>query len=153
MRVELDQRVDVSFGRRATDWEIKGVPVRIEVGPRDLAEGNVTLVERQDGEKSAIHLAGVATAVKAALDSMQANLLREATEFRDANTADVASIEDALEAAATGFARIPWASLGEEGEARLAQKAVTVRCLQRPDGSCPDTADEPDLVAVVGRSY
>jgi prolyl-tRNA synthetase len=153
VRVELDQRVDVSFGRRATDWEIKGVPIRIEVGPRDLAEGNVTLVQRQDGEKTAIHLAGVATAVKAALDSAQANLLREATEFRDANTADVTSVEEALEAAATGFARISWATLGEEGEARLAQNAVTVRCLQRADGSCPEGDDEPDLVAIVGRSY
>ncbi len=153
VRVELDQRTDVSFGRRSTDWEIKGVPVRIEVGPRDLAEGNVTLVDRDRGEKTPIHLAGVPGAVKVALDTTQANLLRDATERRDAATADVTGVDEALEAAATGFARIPWAALGEQGEARLGDKAVTVRCLQRADGSVPDADDEPDLVAIVGRSY
>jgi len=153
VRVELDQRVDVSFGRRATDWEIKGVPVRIEVGPRDLAEGNVTLVEREHGAKTAIHLAGVVTAVKVSLDTMQVNLLREATERRDDRTVEVTNVDEALEAAATGFARVPVAALGDDGEGRLGAKAVTVRCLQRPDGSVPDTADEPDLVAIVGRSY
>src|SRR5437868_1674255 len=50
-RVELDDRVDTSFGRRAVDWELKGVPVRVEVGPRDLAEGNVTIVRRDAGTK------------------------------------------------------------------------------------------------------
>ena len=153
VRVQLDQRVDVSFGRRATDWELKGVPVRVEVGPRDLAEGNVTLVDRIDGAKSAVHLGGVATAVKATLDNAQANLLREATEFRDARTADVATVDEAIEAGATGFARIPWSALGDGGEDRLGEHAMTVRCLQRPDGGFPDADDEADLVAIVGRSY
>jgi prolyl-tRNA synthetase len=45
-RVHLDDRVDVSFGRRSVDWELKGVPVRVEVGPRDLAGGEVTVVRR-----------------------------------------------------------------------------------------------------------
>jgi len=153
VRVELDQRTDVSFGRRSTDWEIKGVPVRIEVGPRDLAEGNVTLVDRDQGEKTSLALDGVVAAVQQALVDTQANLLRDATARRDAATADVTDVDEALEAASTGFARIPWATLGDEGEARLAQKAVTVRCLQRADGSVPDADDEPDLVAIVGRSY
>ena len=153
IRVELDHRVDLSFGRRATDWEIKGVPVRVEVGPRDLAEGNATLVERWDGAKSPVHLDGVATAVLAALDSGQANLVREATEFRDLHTVEVATVDEAIEAGATGFARVPWSAVGTDGEARLGEHAITVRCLQRPDGGFPESADEPDLVAVVGRSY
>jgi len=153
VRVELDQRVDVSFGRRATDWELKGVPVRVEVGPRDLAEGNVTLVDRIDGAKTAVHLAGVATGVKATLDNAQANLLAEATAFRDANTADVTTVEEAVEAGATGFARIPWSVLADGGEDRLGEHAITVRCLQQPDGGFPESDDEADLVAIVGRSY
>ena len=52
---------------------------------------------------------------------------------------------EALEAAATGWARLPWADLGAEGEARLAEQAVTVRCLVRPDGSLPDADDEPGV--------
>ena len=50
-RVRLDDRTDTSFGRRSVDWELKGVPVRVEVGPRDLAEGNVTVVTRHRREK------------------------------------------------------------------------------------------------------
>jgi prolyl-tRNA synthetase len=72
---------------------------------------------------------------------------------REERTTDVTTLDDAVEAAKTGFARLPWSTVGEEGEARLAQDAVTVRCLQRPDGSVPSTDDEPELVAYVARSY
>src|SRR3546814_5072563 len=51
VKVRVDSQVATSFGRRATDWELKGVPVRIEVGPRDLNEGLVTIVRRDTGEK------------------------------------------------------------------------------------------------------
>ena len=51
-RVRLDDRTDTSFGRRSVDWELKGVPVRVEVGPRDLAEGNVTVVVRHRGRSA-----------------------------------------------------------------------------------------------------
>ena len=56
VRVELDERVDLSFGRRSVDWELKGVPVRLEVGPRDVAEGVVTVVRRDVGTKQATPL-------------------------------------------------------------------------------------------------
>src|SRR3546814_17793439 len=51
VKVRVDSQVATSFGRRATDWELKGVPVRIEVGLRDLKEGLVTIVRRDTGEK------------------------------------------------------------------------------------------------------
>ena len=66
---------------------------------------------------------------------------------------EVDSLEEAREASQTGWARVPWAQVGPEGENDLASSAVTVRCLVRPDGSLPATEDEPDLVAVTGRSY
>src|SRR4051794_14007973 len=59
-RAKLDARTDTSFGRRATEWELKGVPVRIEVGPRDLANGEVTVVRRDTGEKRQAPLGEVA---------------------------------------------------------------------------------------------
>ena len=59
VRVRLDDKVDVSFGRRATNWELKGIPLRIEVGPRDLKEGEVTLVRRDNGEKRQVAVAAV----------------------------------------------------------------------------------------------
>jgi prolyl-tRNA synthetase len=153
VRVELDDRTDVSLGRRVTDWELKGVPVRLELGPRDLAEHSVTLVRRVSRSKAAVPLEGVAKAVTAALDEQQADLLREATERRDANSADVTSLAEAADAAGTGWARLPWADVGTDGEAALAEHAVTVRCLVRPDGTVPDDEDEPGVLAVVARSY
>jgi prolyl-tRNA synthetase len=65
----------------------------------------------------------------------------------------VDDIDEALEATSTGFARLPWRAVGEAGERRLNQEAVSVRCLQRPDGNVPAGADDTDLVAIVGRSY
>ncbi|CAN5178820.1 proline--tRNA ligase [soil metagenome] len=153
VRARLDDRVDISFGRRATDWELKGVPVRLEVGPRDLADGTATLVRRDADEKAAVAVGEAAGRIAALLETVQSSLLAEATARRDDGIVEASSVEEAGEAAATGFARIPWAALANGGEARLARDAVTVRCLVRPDGSVPEADDEPDLVAYVGRSY
>jgi prolyl-tRNA synthetase len=153
IRARLDARTETSFGRRATDWELKGVPVRIEVGPRDLANGEVTVVRRDTGEKAQCPVAAAGKTVAELLDTIQASLHDQARARRDARTAEVATIEEAREAAQTGFARIPWATLGEAGEAELAKDALSVRCLQRPDGTVPEREDEPDVVAVVARAY
>ncbi|MBV8691135.1 MAG: proline--tRNA ligase [Actinobacteria bacterium] len=152
-RVQVDDRVDVSFGRRVTDWELKGVPVRLEVGPRDLAEGNVTLVRRDTGEKQAVPLAEASTRASMLVSEVQASLLAEATRMRDDATVDVATVDEATEAAKSGWARLPWSAVGEDGEDRLATASVSVRCLQAADGSLPGASQEDDLVALVGRAY
>jgi prolyl-tRNA synthetase len=153
-RVRLDARTDTSFGRRSVAWELKGVPVRVEVGPRDLAEGHVTVVTRHTREKQNVPLGAVATTVGAILGAVGPELLAEATAARDARTVDAASLEEATEAASVGFARVRLEALGPDGEDRLAQKALSIRCLQRADGSLAEPGDsEDDLVAVVARSY
>src|SRR5581483_4627992 len=152
-RVQLDDRVDQSFGRRTIDWELKGVPVRLEVGPRDLAEGNVTLVRRDTGEKRPVPADTASKQVTELLAAVQQGLLDEAAALRQARTADVATLDEAREAAATGFARLPWSAVGTEGEAELARSGITVRCLQRADGSLPLSEAEPELVAYVARAY
>ena len=153
LRIELDVRTETSMGRRATDWELKGVPVRLELGPRDLADGVVTLVERIGGAKGPVAIGEVTTAVTTALDAAQTRLLTEATAQRDARTVDVTSVADAAEAATTGWARIPWSTLGVEGETELARSGVTVRCLVMPDGTLPDSDDADGALAVVARAY
>jgi prolyl-tRNA synthetase len=154
VRVALDARPGLSFGRRVTDWELKGVPVRVEVGPRDLAVGNVTLARRDTGEKVTAPLAEAAARVPALLDDVQAGMYEQALALRDSRTADVTSLADAIEAAATGFARLPWRLVGDEGEARLAAESLTVRCIQNADGTLPTgTDDTDDLVCLVARAY
>jgi len=153
-RVRLDARTDTSFGRRSVAWELKGVPVRVEVGPRDLAEGTVTVVTRHRREKQSVAVGAVAGTVSAILQAVGPDLLAEATAARDARTVDAASLEEATEAGSVGFARVRLAALGPDGEDRLALKALSIRCLQRPDGSLAQPGDpEDDLVAVVARSY
>jgi prolyl-tRNA synthetase len=142
-----------TFGRRVTDWELKGVPVRIEVGPRDLANNQVTLARRDTGEKTLVSLDGLAAAVPALLEDIQTAMYAAAVASRDERTHDVTTLEDAVAAATDGFARLPWSLVGEAGEARLAEDAISVRCIQRPDGTLPDSEEEPDLVCLVGRAY
>ncbi|MDG4767219.1 proline--tRNA ligase [Solwaraspora sp. WMMD406] len=153
LRVALDDRVDTPFGRRAVDAELKGYPVRIEVGPRDLAAGNAVLVRRTDGSKTPVAVADVVGAVRAALDADQQALYDQALALRESRTVQVGTLTDAIAAAATGWARVPWSAVGAAGEADANAQGVTVRCLLRADGSVPDSDDEPDLVAVLARSY
>ena len=153
VRVRLDARTETSFGRRATEWELKGVPIRVEVGPRDLVNGEVTVARRDTGGKEQMAVASVAGALPAILEDVQAGLFARALAHREANTATVATIDEARDAAQTGFARIPWAVLGDEGEATLAKDAITVRCLQTEDGEVPASEDEPGVIAIVSRAY
>jgi prolyl-tRNA synthetase len=153
VRVRLDDRADVPFGRRAVDAELQGIPVRIEVGPRDLATGNVVVARRVDGTKSPVALDAVVAEVTAALDNDQQRLYDDALAFREQNTVEVKTLDDAIEAAQTGWARVPWSAVGNDGEAEANGKAVTVRCLVREDGTMPDSDDEPGLVAILARSY
>jgi prolyl-tRNA synthetase len=153
VRVKLDDRTDTPFGRRAVDAELKGIPIRLEVGPRDLADGKVTLARRIPGTKDPVALGAVVGEVTAALEADQQALFDEALARREALTRDVTTVAEAAEAAATGWARIPWAELGAEGEAKLAEQSVSVRCLTRADGSLPDSDDEPGVVAWVARAY
>ena len=153
VRVELDTKVSASFGRRVTDWEIKGVPLRIEVGPRDIANGVVTVARRDTGDKFTVGLAEAATKAAALLTEIQSSLFAQSVADRDGRTVEVSTVADAIEAAATGFARISWDAVGEAGEAELNRHAVSVRCLQRADGQVPQSQDEPDLVAIIARSY
>jgi len=152
IHVEIDTKSG-SLGRRITDWELKGVPVRIEIGPRDLENGTVTIVRRDTNEKEDVGVGAAATRVAALLDEIQTGLFAGALARRDENTTDVASIEDAIEVAQSGFARIEWSAVGEAGEAELNKAAVSVRCLQRADGSLPLSDDEADLVCIIARAY
>jgi prolyl-tRNA synthetase len=153
IRVGFDDRTDTAFGRRAVDAELKGYPVRIEVGPRDLAAGNVVVVRRVDGSKTPTPVAEVASVVSAALDADQQALYDEALALRESRTSDVTTVDEAIEAAATGWARLPWSAVGVEGEAKANAASVTVRCLVRADGSVPNSEDEPDLIAYLARAY
>ena len=153
VRVGFDERVDIPFGRRAVNAELRGYPVRVEVGPRDLAAGDVILVRRVDGSKTPVTMADAVGAVVAALESDQQALFDEADARKVQHTEDVKTLANAIEAAGVGFARIPWAKVGTAGETKANDLGVSVRCLTRPDGSVPDSEDEKGLLALLAKSY
>ncbi|HUB70306.1 MAG TPA: proline--tRNA ligase [Acidimicrobiales bacterium] len=159
LRAELDVRTDLSFGRRVVAWELKGVPVRLEVGPRDLASGTVVLSRRDNNTKTNVRLDDVTREVVRVLAETEAGLLAEARQRREDRTVVVASLEEAEEASQSGFAIVPGSLLSEnagqgDGEQRLNAAGISVRALQRPDGTLPGAKEElSNLVAVVGRAY
>ncbi|MBC3190092.1 proline--tRNA ligase [Pseudonocardia sp. C8] len=153
IRARLDDSTERGFGRRATDWELKGVPLRIDVGPRDLGSGELPVARRDTGERLRVPVAELPRRLPALLEDVQAGLLAGAEAARAGRTVDTRSVDEAREAARTGFARIPWRVLGEDGERALAGDAISVRCLQTADGRIPDDVSGDDVLAVVGRSY
>ncbi len=147
-------RSHAGFGRRAIDWELKGVPVRIDLGPRDLAEGQATIARRDQEERSQAPLTELASLVP---DLLGRDAGRDARRGDPASASpprvEVETIAEAAEAGQQGVAKIAWEKLGTEGEEQLLQDGVSVRCLQRPDGTVPAADDDPDLVAIVARAY
>jgi prolyl-tRNA synthetase len=150
VRVEVDAETMVRFGRRAIGWELKGVPVRIEIGPRDLAAAQAMVVRRDRSGKQPYPLPGLVTAVPSLLDDVQLGLYADAARRRDTATA---AIDDAAAVDGSGAFLIPWGRLNEDGEARLAERGFSVRCLLTPDLQTPAHGDDTDLLAWVARAY
>ena len=151
VRAKLDDRTDQSFGRRAVDYELKGVPVRIEIGPRDLAEGKAVLVRRDVEGKQPVSLSELAGRVPTLLDEIATALRDQALERREQMTQDVAAI-DAIDG--PGFYRIGWDAMGREvGEAMLRERAYTVRCLVTENGEVPSPEQDDGLIAYVAKAY
>ncbi|HUH07622.1 MAG TPA: proline--tRNA ligase [Egibacteraceae bacterium] len=150
VRARVDDRTAQSFGRRAVEWELKGVPVRLEIGPRDLAEGKATLVRRDQDGKDTLSLDSVVQAIPRLLDEIQSGLLAQALRLREDATQDVEGLE---EIDGSGFFRIPWERVGDEGEAQLNASGYSVRCLVTADGGIPEAEQEDDLIAYVAKAY
>ena len=160
VRVKIDDRENLSPGFKYNDWELRGVPVRVEIGPRDLAKKSVALARRdipgREG-KQFVSQDGLVATVSALLQEVQQNLLDKATRFQDQNTHDVSNFEDFQEAVKTGFARVWWAGDNiAEQQVKESTKA-TIRCFpfEQPggNGTCFYTGKPARQIAIFGRSY
>jgi prolyl-tRNA synthetase len=139
VRVTVDARTHVSAGFKFNEWELRGVPVRIELGPRDLAAGTVVVVDRLTGEKASVAAAGLAPTMPARLEEFQGALFERAREFRDSRSVRVDTFDELAGAVATGFA---YAFICEEPGCEKAiqeRTGATPRCIPRdgPDESGP----------------
>jgi prolyl-tRNA synthetase len=132
VRVRVDDRDEHRPGYKFNEWELKGVPLRIELGGRDLAAGAVTAARRDTGEKAQIPLPGVAAAVDELLGAVQASLFEAARAERERRTLrDPGGYDEAVEHLrdARGFVAAGWCGR-RECEARVkADTSATIRCL------------------------
>ena len=110
IRAHLDDRDQFQPGYKYADWEMRGVPLRLEIGPKDIEKDQVVLVRRDTREKSFVPLAGLAAAVPPLLDILQAALLDRARRFLAENTTRVKTYEEFKEVMATkrGFILAGW---------------------------------------------
>jgi len=160
IRVKMDEREGMSPGFKFNDWEMRGVPLRLELGPKDVAKGSVVLARRDRPGKEGKSFApqqGIAAAVKHTLEEIQKSLYDRALAFRKANTAEPAGYADFKGAVEKGFALSWWCGSGDcEGKIKDETKA-TMRCipLEQPGGSgkcvyCGQPASEK---AIFARAY
>jgi prolyl-tRNA synthetase len=153
VRVRLDDNVGQGFGWRATEWDLQGVPIRVELGPRDLAANAALLYRRDTREKSTVGLDSVVGEVQRLTGRIQTDMFEAAAARRDTFISDCTTLDQARDAAQTGIARLPWELVGASGEQDLATSGLTVRCLQVSNGSLPDTEDDRDALAYIARAY
>ena len=160
VRVKVDEREGQSPGFKFNDWEMRGVPLRMEIGPKDVAKGSVVLARRdrpgKEG-KSFVSQEGIVQSVEQALEEIQKALLDRALAFRNAHTFEPKSMDEFREVVEQGFARSWWCGSGKcEEQIKEASKA-TLRCipLKQPGGSGPCIhcgAASPEQ-AIFGKAY
>jgi prolyl-tRNA synthetase len=160
IRLKLDDRDEVTPGFKFNDWEMRGVPLRIEVGPKDVAKGTVAFARRdipgRDG-KSFVPQENLAIQVADMLATIQANMLAKATAFRDANIHFVEDYAKLQEVVQDGWAFVWWCG-GKECEAQIkTDTKASSRCipLEQPggEGKCVVCGQKAEKKAYFARAY
>ncbi|MFN2232893.1 MAG: proline--tRNA ligase [Anaerolineales bacterium] len=160
IRLKLDDRDEFTPGFKFNDWEMRGVPLRIEVGPRDIANGTVAFARRditgRDG-KSFVPQENLALRVKEILDTIQVNMLTKATAFRDENIHNVENYADLQDVVKEGWAFARWCG-NPHCEAQIkADTKASSRCipLDQPGGTgpCVVCGQDSDQKAYFAKAY
>jgi len=129
VRVKVDDREGMSPGWKFNEWEQKGVPLRIELGPRDVGEGKAVLVDRLSGEKRSLRLETLPDSVTAELASFQAALYRRARVFREEHTFEAGSYDELKEMVEHGFVYATHCGDPESERKIQEETRATVRCI------------------------
>ena len=129
IRAHVDDRAHVSPGFKFNDWELRGVPIRLELGPRDLAAGRAVMVRRLGGAKEPIALDGAPARLTDELAAFQDFLLKRATAFLDAHTTSTDEWDDLAKAVAAGWACALHCGTPDCEERIKAETGATARCI------------------------
>jgi prolyl-tRNA synthetase len=131
IRVYFDDRDTVSAGWKFNEWELKGVPMRLEIGPRDIENGVATALRRDTLEKFTLPLAGIAEASQAKLNEIQRALYEKAMRYRDSHTFDAADFDGLVDALdnSRGYVRTMWCGERACEDAVKERTGATARCM------------------------
>ncbi len=159
VRTRLDDRDQMRPGFKFAEWELKGVPLRIEVGPKDVAKDEVRLANRATGSKEQKGVTALLDEVEGLLDTIQRDVYQRALAFREANTHRVDSYDEFRERVNTegGFYLCHWDGTAET-EAKIKDETkATIRCIpldgEKEEGSCMVSGKVSRQRVVFARAY
>jgi prolyl-tRNA synthetase len=158
-RVQLDDRTTQTAGWKYNEHEMRGVPVRIEIGPKDVAKAQCVLVPRDGSGKRFVPLAGLPAELGRLLDEIQTGMLKRAREFVQSHTSDVATLDEfkrELEAK-PGYVRVHWCRTQQCENALIDATKTTPRNMPAGDqgkpGKCIVCGKDTDTVIYYARTY
>jgi prolyl-tRNA synthetase len=160
LRVILDDRAEYTPGWKFSEWEMRGVPLRLEVGPRDIKTGQVITVRRDTMGKASISLTGIESRVKELLVDIQKAIFDRALTFQKENTREVSGYEEFKKTIEEkrGFVKTFWCG-GEDCEARIKEETMaTIRVIpvhpkEGEKGLCVCCQKEAKTEVVFARAY
>lgn len=139
LRAQLDDR-DQSAGWKFNEWEMKGVPVRVEVGPRDIENGQVVAVRRDTLEKQALPMENLADTLKELLDAVHDGMFQKALAFRETKTVKASTFDELAAGVQNGFVLAPWCGCSDCEDEIRAKTGATTRCMPFDDAAVPEDA-------------
>jgi prolyl-tRNA synthetase len=156
LRMEADLDEEHSPGWKFNEHELRGVPVRVELGPKDIEKGQAVLVRRDTGEKEFVDRKSVAARLSELMVEIQQNMLYQASQFRHANTHQVETYDEFKETIAErrGFVVAPWDGTEETEQKIKDDTKATIRLLpfEREEGE-DLVSGKPGKTAVFARAY
>ncbi|MCS6880037.1 MAG: proline--tRNA ligase [Oscillochloridaceae bacterium] len=160
LRFKVDDRDNLTPGYKFNEWELKGVPLRLEVGPKDVEKNSVAIARRdmpgREG-KSFVPQAGLTERLVALLDEMQTGLFQRALAFREQRSATVRTYDELKQQVEQGFAWAYWDGSADDERRIQEETRATIRCipLEQPDtpGVCVYTGRETRRQVVFARAY
>jgi prolyl-tRNA synthetase len=156
--VKFDDRDTQKPGWKFAEYELKGVPVRIAIGPRDIQNGTVELARRDTLEKKVMPQEGISTYIKALLEEIQENIYQKALDFREKSTHKVNSWDELLDVLENkgGFALAYWDGT-LESENRIKETKASIRCLikdaEPEEGKCVVSGKPSKQRVVIAKGY
>jgi prolyl-tRNA synthetase len=159
IRVKYDENDNVRPGWKFAEYELKGVPVRITFGARDLQNGIAEVARRDTKEKTSVPLDGLAAHITGLLEEIQQNLYNRALSFRNENTISVDTWEEFVRVLdeKPGFVSAHWDGTAETEEAIKGKTKATIRCIplnnQQEEGTCVLTGKPSTQRVLFARAY